>query len=212
MNLLGVSMIINDQEIEVIIKKKVMKNIYFRINNEGQLLVTCPLFTTKFEINRLLEKNKKSIAKMYDRYLTSNNKKSKILYLGNELNFINYNKIFIDGDTIYAPSIESANKYLEKISLSIFEERMKLYIGEFLNIPQFRLRVRKMKTRWGVNNFKSKTITLNTELIHYRYACMDYVIVHELSHFYHRDHSVNFWKEVEKHYPNYKAIRKELRY
>ena len=61
-------------------------------------------------------------------------------------------------------------------------------------------------------NTSSKTITLNTELIHYRYECIDYVIVHELSHFYHKDHSVRFWNEVSKHYPNYKAIRKELRY
>ena len=199
-------------EVDVVIKKKLMKNIYFRINNEGQVYVTCPLFTSNYEINKLLNKNNKSLEKMYERYLIQNSKKQDILFLGNKLNFIQYNKCMLDDNNIYAPSIEKANLYLAKISLDIFQERMRLYIDDFPSIPSFRLRVRKMKTRWGVNNFKSKTITLNTELIHYRYECIDYVIVHELSHFYHKDHSKYFWKCVEEHYPNYKLIRKELRY
>ena len=205
-------MLLLNREVEVVIQRKMIKNLYFRINDEGQVYVTCPLFTTKYTIDKLLKQNTKSLERMYERFLLQSNKKEKLLYLGEELNYIQYNKSMIDDDNIYAPSIEKANLYLAKISLNIFEERLKLYIDDFPNIPKFRLRVRKMKTRWGVNNFKSKTITLNTELIHYRYECMDYVIVHELSHFYHRDHSKNFWKCVEEHYPNYKAIRKELRY
>ena len=200
------------QEVNVIIQKKRMKNIIFKIDDDGNVLVTCPYLTLGFEINMLLNKNKKALEKMYQKYLNKQEKSSKVLYLGKELNYIQYNKCFIDGDTIYAPSIEKANLYLEKISINIFEERLKLYIDEFNNIPKFTFKVRKMKTRWGVNNFSSKSITLNTLLIHYRYECIDYVIVHELSHFYHHDHSSNFWKEVEKHYPNYKKVRKELRY
>jgi predicted metal-dependent hydrolase len=200
------------REVEVLVEKKRMKNIYMRINDEGKVYVTCPILTPNFEINRLLNKNKKALERMYNAYLKKSVKKTKILYLGNELDFIEYKKCMIDGNTIYAPSIEHANKYLEKIAMNVFEDRMNIYISEFPNIPKFRLRQRKMKTRWGVNNFSSKTITLNTELIHYRYACIDYVIVHELSHFYHKDHSARFWNEVAKHYPNYKEIRKELRY
>nr|MCR4581231.1 DUF45 domain-containing protein [Bacilli bacterium] len=84
-------MILLNNEVEVIITKKVMKNIYFRINDEGQISVTCPLFTPKFEINRLLDKNKKSLERMYEKYLLSKNKKENILYLGNQLNYIQYN-------------------------------------------------------------------------------------------------------------------------
>ena len=200
------------REVNVVIKKKWMKNIYFKIDDEGNILVTCPFITTNFEINMLLKKNKKALERMYSTYLKKEEKNTKVLYLGKELNYIQYNKCFIDGDTIYAPSIDKANLYLEKLSIKVFEERLKLYIDEFGNIPKFTFKVRKMKTRWGVNNFSSKSITLNTLLIHYRYECIDYVIVHELSHFYHHDHSSAFWKEVEKHYPNYKQVRKELRY
>jgi predicted metal-dependent hydrolase len=39
---------------------------------------------------------------------------------------------------------------------------------------------------------------------------LDYVIVHELSHFIHPNHGKGFWKLVEENEPNYKRLRKEL--
>ena len=68
-----------------------------------------------------------------------------------------------------------------------------------------------MKTRWGVCNRKSMTVTLNTLLIHKRTFLIDYVIVHELSHFEHMDHSHAFWECVNRHYPEYKKARTELK-
>ena len=40
---------------------------------------------------------------------------------------------------------------------------------------------------------------------------LDYVIVHELSHLIHKNHSKEFWKLVEENKPDYKIIRKEMR-
>jgi predicted metal-dependent hydrolase len=87
---------------------------------------------------------------------------------------------------------------------------MDIYTPEFDNLPKFRLRIRKMKTRWGVCNRSSMTVTLNSLLIHKRVDLIDYVICHELSHFEHMDHSPAFWKEVSRHYKDYKKARKEL--
>ena len=79
------------------------------------------------------------------------------------------------------------------------------------NIPKFTLKIRKMKTRWGVCNYIKNTVTLNSELIKYERNIIDYVIIHEFSHFTHHDHSAAFWSLVAKYYPNYKLARKELR-
>ena len=68
-----------------------------------------------------------------------------------------------------------------------------------------------MSTRWGVCNKKTKTITLNSELVKYNIDKLDYVIIHELSHFIYFNHSKSFWNQVGKYCPNYKQIRKDLK-
>ena len=78
-------------------------------------------------------------------------------------------------------------------------------------IPYPNLRIRKMSSRWGVCNTKLKTITLNSELMKRDVKYLDYVIIHELSHLIHANHSNSFWELVEENCPNYKQIRKEMK-
>ena len=73
------------------------------------------------------------------------------------------------------------------------------------------LRIRKMTTRWGVCNTKTKVITLNLELIKRDEKYLDYVIVHELSHLIYPNHSSKFWELVEENFPKYKQIKKEMK-
>ena len=68
-----------------------------------------------------------------------------------------------------------------------------------------------MTTRWGVCNTRSKTVTLNLELIKRDTKYLDYVIVHELSHLIHANHSSDFWDLVEENMPDYKKYRKEMK-
>ena len=67
-----------------------------------------------------------------------------------------------------------------------------------------------MKTRWGVCNVKTKRVTLNLSLIKKEVKYLDYVIIHELSHLIHANHSKDFWNLVSLLEPNYKKLRKEL--
>ena len=204
MNLLG-------NDVNVVIERKRIKNIYFRINNSGDVLVTCSRFVPNFEINMLLNKNKEKIEKMYAKYLKNLVKDNYVFFLGNKLEFVYDKKIHLDESCAYGPSIVAINDFLEKNCLPIFNKRLNIYINEFDNLPKFRLRTRKMKTRWGVCNKSSMTVTLNTLLIHKSIFEIDYVICHELSHFNHMDHSKAFWNEVEKPFPEYKKARKELK-
>ena len=93
----------------------------------------------------------------------------------------------------------------------IFVSEVNRILPYFKNIPRFSLKIRKMKTRWGVNNLTQKTITLNSELLKKDLDLLDYVIIHELCHFYEPNHSSNFWNLVAKYYPKYKEARKRLR-
>lgn len=204
-------MTIDESELEVIIERKRIKNIYFRINEDGNIYVTCPRLVSDREINKLLEKNRKSLEKMYKKYLNSAKKEEVVLLLGKELPYVYDKKIkFIDG-VAYGPSVDAVNTYLEKKSLKVFQDRLDKLSPNFSYLPKFRLRIRKMKSRWGVCNRASMTVTLNTLLIHKRVFLIDYVIVHELTHWKHMNHSAAFWNEVEKNFPEYKRARKELR-
>lgn len=65
-------------------------------------------------------------------------------------------------------------------------------------------------TRWGSCSANG-TISLNIGLMKVPEVLRDYVIIHELAHLHHLDHSKAFWAEVAQHDPNYKAHRKKLK-
>ena len=200
--------ILDDNVITYIIVPKRIKNIYFRFKEDGKLYISGPSRTQK-NIEKLLLQNKESILKLYQKNALKKDK--PITYLGHELNLIITNtKPALYGDVIYAESSEEALNYLYKQSLAYFEKRVEVLKQEFDNLPNFRVRARLMKTKWGVCNISSMTVTLNVTLITKREDLIDYVIIHELSHFKHMNHSAAFWDEVGRHYPDYKRARKEL--
>ena len=68
-----------------------------------------------------------------------------------------------------------------------------------------------MTSRLGVRNIKNHNVNLNLELTKYDIESLNYVIVHELSHFIHPNQSKDFWLLVGKYYPNYKEVRRYLK-
>ena len=205
--------IYNNKEYEVEIIKKNNKNTYIRIKN-NRIYVTTSYFTSKFYIEKLLEKNKASIGKLIDKSLKKENNKKEFKILGIPYQIIvnKESKFSINGNIITSPNEKKIDDYLRSIAKNIYQERLMYYYKLFdENIPKPTLKIRKMTSRWGVCNTKTHQITLNLELIHYDIECLNYVIVHELSHLLEGNHSRLFWNIVEKYYPNYKSIRKKLR-
>ena len=204
------SIVIDNVNYSYIINYKKIKNINFRIKDDGIIYVSCNQYISKLEIEKILINNKKFILSAMKRLEAKKVLSNKIFYLGNELTFIESDKCLIDNDYIYAKNIDDAKEYIYSLAYDVFLERLNFRKATFKNLPEFRLRVRKMSTRWGVCNRGSMTVTLNTELITKDVNLIDYVIVHELSHFDHMNHSKEFWDEVARHYPYYKQARKEL--
>ncbi|MCL2371306.1 M48 family metallopeptidase [Candidatus Saccharibacteria bacterium] len=78
------------------------------------------------------------------------------------------------------------------------------------NIQRDGIRLGHMRTRWGSRS-SSGTISLNIGLVRLPDHLIDYVIIHELCHIVHMNHSPAFWAEVAKHCPAYRTCRKEMR-
>lgn len=201
--------VLNNTPYNVEIVRKNNKNTYIKVLDDLTILVTTNYFVSDACVLNLLDQNQKFLLKG----LASKKEKQDFKYLGKKYNVIyvsDLKNVDIDNNYIYVKDELSLNKWLDKETKRIFKERLDVLIKEF-NITIPKLKIRKMTTRWGVCNKKLHTITLNFNLIYYDIEKIDYVIIHELSHFLHFDHSKSFWQEVSKHCPNYKNLRKELR-
>ncbi len=207
---------INDEEYNLIIeKKRSTKNMYLRIKDNLDIYVTCNIFCSDKEIMNFVKKNENGILKMIDKMKKKKEKEEYFYYLGKryDLIYLNNKDINFGEEKVFVPTSFNIDNWYKKEALRIFQEELdKMYRKFIYHIPYPSLTIRKMKTRWGVCNVKTKRITLNLELIKKDKVYLDYVIVHELSHLLYANHSKDFWKCVENNFPDYKKIRKELKY
>ena len=79
-----------------------------------------------------------------------------------------------------------------------------------LGLPYRQLRIKNQKTRWGSCSAK-RNINLNLRLMMTPDAAIDYVIIHELCHLRHLNHSPAFWRLVGSRCPDYQLWRAWLR-
>ena len=70
--------------------------------------------------------------------------------------------------------------------------------------------VKQQKTRWGSCSHR-KSINLNARLLFLPSEVVHYILVHELCHTKHLNHSDRFWRLVEFYLPNYREVDRELR-
>lgn len=84
------------------------------------------------------------------------------------------------------------------------------YWRKRMRLPEIRIVVRLMKTRWGSCTPGKNKITLNAELARKSPECLEYVVVHELAHFFAPNHGQDFIDCMNLHFPDWRAIRKKL--
>ena len=205
-----------DKDYLVIIEKKNNKNLYIRITEDLKIKITCNYLFTKLSIKKVLEDNRQSIEKMIDKQIKKNetNKREYNNLLGRKLNII-YKEVkrpIYDSGIITVKDDTMLNNWYKQKAKDVFKKYLdKAYYVFDEKIPYPIIKVRSMKTRWGVCNRRDNSVTLNLELIKKDPEYLNYVIVHELSHFIHFDHSRAFWRVVEKYCPDYKTVRKKLK-
>jgi predicted metal-dependent hydrolase len=107
-------------------------------------------------------------------------------------------------------------KWLKKQTQECLNNRYKAMCAKWLDLSESipELKIRTLKRRWGSCTHKRKEnrfiITLNSRLIHKSTECIDYVIVHELCHLEHFNHSRHFYNLMERRVPNWKDLKHKL--
>ena len=209
--------------------------IYFKQDN---LVITKSPYVSKKEVEKLIEKNKDKIYEEYKKIEEAKRlKKGRwetgqiVLYKGNEyiINISYHEKntamIQIDEDNkifkiILPKQIEENEKeiYIKKVVRKLFKENTEAILQERLpywskitNIFYNSVKVRDAKTKYGSCIPKTKALHFSARLVMLKKEAIDAIIVHELCHIVHPNHSKEFYKLVEEYIPNYKEIDKYLK-
>ena len=106
-----------------------------------------------------------------------NNKKNMIM--GREVDIIVFpsdKHPTLYNDKFYIPDISKLDKYLKEYAYIVFKERLDVIYDMFEeDIPYPKIKIRSMKTRWGVCNIRNHNVTLNYMLYKYDIKCNDFI-------------------------------------
>ncbi len=111
------------------------------------------------------------------------------------------------------PKEQLARDYRKKMLMKKAREYLPYrleYYAKLYGYTYEKCRLTHANTRWGSCS-SNRTISLNIGLMQVPEVLRDYVILHELAHLNHMDHSKAFWMEVGTHDKNYKAHEKKLK-
>lgn len=103
--------------------------------------------------------------------------------------------------------------WLKAAALAVFRERIPLY-APALGVEPPALGLSSSASQWGscarLADGRGRVL-LHWKLVHFDAPLVDYVVVHELAHLRHMNHSAAFWRLVESVYPDHRAARRALR-
>lgn len=105
----------------------------------------------------------------------------------------------------------------EKMAPAYRDRLLELLPGMFrkwepiLGVCSNKVTIRKTKSQWGSCNTKNGNISISLWLGAYPEECIEYVVVHELTHLLERGHNVHFYGILDQVYPNWKACRERLK-
>ena len=224
-----------DGDIPYLLTRKSVKNVNLRIKPEGEVLVSASNSVPTDFIDAFIEKKQRYIFSVLSRY----EEKKKLFravpkryvsgesydLLGKSLRLkVEANKeenVYTDGVYIFLKVKDKddfrhkeimMSKWLKQYQTTVFEELLqeKYLLFEKYGVTYPTLKIRNMTSRWGSCQPKKGIITLNSKLIEAPRNCIEYVILHELVHFIHPNHSRQFWDFVAMMMPDWKERKKEL--
>lgn len=170
--------------IEYTLHIKNVKNINLRIKPDGTVHVSANRFVKRKYIDEFVMSREAFILKALKGYEERNSKQKIRYFQESELK-----ELILNLSKKAYPYFESCG------ALKIFPE----------------IKFRKMKSRWGSCRPQKGILTFNTHLMYAPFECVEYVVLHEFTHFLQANHSDKFYKELEKVCPNFQKCRKMLK-
>lgn len=210
-----------------LIRKK-RKTFGIKISLEGEVLVYAPLKASKSSVESLLREKEEWIAKVRSRVLEGLNQGlDEVPFLGRKYSLEIFKgcsgdaSVEFDGSRFRAFCGESeATGFREELKAALdLWYRQKLLdivtvriaeLSALMGVFPGKVSVRFQKTIWGSCSWNNN-ISINAKLALAPPEIIDYILVHELCHIKHKNHSSAFWLAVESVLPDYKERKSWLK-
>lgn len=207
-------------------KKRGQRTMRLRVDNKGQVQVSMPWYvprSTAMEFvatkkQWILDQQAEYVFQPYDGMLlgktlrlriVENSTKSRSKPAANEV-VVHFAGQFDPADATQTAKVHEAimsalRTEAERVLLPRLRDLAELYDFSYASA-----RIKKVTGRWGSCDSK-RQIALSLYLVQMPIELIDYVIIHELAHTRHLNHSSQFWAEVARYCPDYKELRKQMR-
>ncbi len=174
--------------IAITVIKKHIKNMYLRVKKEdGSVLISAPLRMSDDCIRAFAKEREGWIRKYRQKYEKADGKRKETPALSKA-------------------ELEEQKRFLKREAESLVKKWEPV-----MGVSVSGVTIRQMKTRWGSCNVKSHHINLNLALLKKPPECLEYVVVHEMTHILEAGHNAVFWGYMTKFYPAWKQVRSYLR-
>lgn len=218
------------KDIEIEISKKNIKNIYLSVKPKGTVHLSVPINLPLKDIYDFLLKKEDWLRTNINYFINNKNistekklnNNTTVKYLGKDFSVKlvtdkkQYTELINNCIELHINDVD--NLQIKQFLLEQFyiNEAKKLFsvllkkYSAILNEDYSKVTIKRMKTRWGSCNPVKRTINLNLQLIEKPIDCIEYVVLHELAHIKHPNHSKDFWNYVSIYMPDWKTRRKLL--
>jgi predicted metal-dependent hydrolase len=123
------------------------------------------------------------------------------------------NENFLELHVKKTSTLKTRQKIIDDFYRKNLSEKIPQFIAQYepqMNVKVGEFRIKKMKTRWGTCSIKERRIWIALELSKRPISCLEFIVVHEMTHLLERKHNKRFFALMDKFMPNWRLWQKEL--
>ncbi|MBP5177359.1 MAG: M48 family metallopeptidase [Clostridia bacterium] len=221
------------RSIIVVFTKKSVKNLSIRVKTDKKVYVSLPRYASFAEAEAFIKDRAAFIDRALKRIEQAEKACPPISYIsGDRVNVFGNlktlvvvrgakNDCFLSGDSVYLSVKEDDERTKKRVFDKFIKSLVESVVGDLCRryYPFFSRKVKdfptikykSMRSRWGSCTPTKNLLTFNYALIFAPVQCVEYVVVHEFSHFIEFDHSERFYRTVAAVMPDYKVRRDKLK-
>lgn len=218
-------------DIPVRIQRKKVRNLRLRITERGEFYLSLPWRAPLHAAHEFLEEQREWVTQKAEHHRRRQEKTAQladgetIAWWGQTLRLQveevagKRAKAEIRGEILFlqvpaGASFEQRQRAVDRLRRQSLETRLEALLprwaAKFEIDKVGTVRIRRMKTRWGSCNPKTRALTFNLDLSARDPKYLEYVVAHELTHYFHANHGSEFHALLGKHLPEERGLRREL--